>query len=114
MQKINKLEALLDRFDYETEFKLGFAFYLGGASLVGLPGQPVEGILTARRQLADFDIIEEYEELLDPLTARFEKLRRLEKKKKTRHRLFKIQGEAFALANPPPGRGGSRQYPLLG
>lgn len=82
MQKINKLEALLDRFDYETEFKLGFAFYLGGASLVGLPGQPVEGILTARRQLADFDIIEEYEELLDPLTARFEKLRRLEKKKK--------------------------------
>lgn len=67
MQKINKLEALLDRFGYETEFKLGFAFYLGGASLVGLPGQPIEGILTARRQLADFDINEEYEELLGPL-----------------------------------------------
>lgn len=69
MQKINKLEALLDRFGYETEFKLGFAFYLGGASLVGLPGQPIEGILTARRQLAAFDINEEYEELLGPLRA---------------------------------------------
>ena len=67
MQKINKLEALLDRFGYETEFKLGFAFYLGGALLVGLPGQLVEGILAARRQLAEFDINEEYEELLGPL-----------------------------------------------
>jgi hypothetical protein len=67
MQKINKLEALLDRFGYEAEFKLGFAFYLGGASLVGLTGQPVEDILEARRQLAEFDINEEYEELLGPL-----------------------------------------------
>lgn len=67
MQKIQKLEALLDRFGYETEFKLGFAFYLGGASLVGMPGQPIESILAARRQLAEFDINEEYEELLGPL-----------------------------------------------
>lgn len=67
MEKIQKLEALLDRFGYETNFKLGFGFYLGGASLVGLSGQPIESILAARRQLAEFDISEEYQDLLGPL-----------------------------------------------
>lgn len=67
MRKIEKLDLLLDRFGYSAEFKLGFAFYLGGASLLGLRGQSVEDSLTARHQLAVFDINEEYEELLGPL-----------------------------------------------
>ena len=67
MQKINKLDRLLDRFGFSNDFKRGFAFYLGGALLVGLRDQTMNDILKAQRQLAIFDINEEYEELLGRL-----------------------------------------------
>lgn len=67
MEKIDKLERLFDRFGYGESYKLGFAFYLGGALLVGLKRQSMAEILECQRQLAVFDINAEYEALLGPL-----------------------------------------------
>lgn len=67
MQKIQKLEGLFDRFGFSEEYKLGFAFFLGGSILVGKPQETVQHMQAVQKILPSVDINAEFEEILGPL-----------------------------------------------
>ena len=65
--KIEHIENLLDRFGYSQNSKCGFLFFIGGSMLTVNSKEELESIRIAQNQIAQFDINEEYEELLGPI-----------------------------------------------
>ena len=65
--KIEHIENLLDRFGYSQNSKCGFLFFIGGSMLTVNSKEELESIRIAQNQIAQFDINEEYEELLGSL-----------------------------------------------
>ena len=67
ISKIQNIENLLNQFGYSQNSKYGFLFFIGGSMLIVDSKEELESIRIAQNQIAQFDINEEYEELLGPL-----------------------------------------------
>lgn len=65
--KVIYLESLLNRFKFNDNLKKGFMFFVGGSILLPTYENEIELLQIASRQISEFDINEEFEEILGPL-----------------------------------------------